>query len=273
METLWLVNGRTTGLDPADRGLAYGDGLFETMAADGGRIRWLAHHLERLEQGCSRLGIPPPDVNDIRREIDIHCPRAGRCVVKLIVTRGSGTRGYRPPAPAQSTRILSISAWPNYSPANYTAGIELRTLQLRLGENPALAGLKHLCRLEQVLAHVELGGSGAQEGVLLDSSNFLVGGISSNLFAIRGSQLWTPKITRCGVSGVMRRVVLESAAQLGLAATECDLTLRETQEADEIFLTNALIGIWPVAKWDQQAFARGPKTHGLMQLLGYEFYA
>lgn len=262
-----------TGLKPSDRGLAYGDGLFETMAADGGQIRWLAHHLERLELGCRRLGIPLPDANEIRREIDAHCPRVGRNVVKLIVTRGSGTRGYRPPEAAQSTRILSISSWPNYPAAHYTAGIELRTLQLRLGENPALAGLKHLCRLEQVLAYVELGNSGAQEGALLSSSGLVVGGISSNLFAIRGSQLWTPQITRCGISGVMRRVILESAAQLQLVAVERDLTLQEAQDADEIFLTNALIGIWPVAKWDERIFARGPKTRGLMHLIGCEIDA
>ncbi|HLF09724.1 MAG TPA: aminodeoxychorismate lyase [Gammaproteobacteria bacterium] len=269
MEPLWLVNGQTTGLDPADRGLAYGDGLFETMAAANGRIRWLDYHLQRLEHGCRRLSIPPLDSQEIRREIINHCPRDGRCVVKLIVTRGSGARGYPPPVSAQPTRILSISSWPDYPSANYTDGIELRTLQLRLGENPALAGLKHLCRLEQVLAQLELRGSDAEEGLLLDSSGYVVGGIASNLFAIRGSELATPKLTRCGVRGVMRRVVLESATQLELAVAERDLTIAAVQQADEIFVTNSLFGIWPVAQLDQHTFTRGDKTRQLMQLLGY----
>ena len=269
VETLWLVNGRATGLDPADRGLAYGDGLFETMAAKDGRIRWLDYHLQRLEHGCQRLGIAPVDWHEIRREIGSHCPQNGRYVVKLIITRGSGARGYRQPESAQPTRILSISSWPNYSTADYTDGIELRTLQFRLGESPALAGLKHLCRLEQVLAQFELRKSGAREGLLLDTSGYVVGGIGSNLFAILGSELTTPQLTRCGVKGVMRRVILESATRIELTAVERDVTPAVLQQADELFMTNALFGIWPVAKLDQHVFKRGGKTLQLMQLLGY----
>ena len=165
MEPLWLVNGRQTGVDPSDRGLAYGDGLFETMAAANGSIRWLDYHLERLAAGCERLAIQAPDLREIREEIGAHCPRSGRAVVKLIVTRGSGARGYGPPPPGKPTRILAISAWPSYPPENYSAGIRVRDCDLRLAEAPRLAGLKHLCRLEQVLAELELPSS-AQQGLL-----------------------------------------------------------------------------------------------------------
>src|SRR5690606_21614850 len=115
METLWLVNGRREAvLDPSDRGLAYGDGLFETMAAHDGRIRWLDYHLERLAEGCRTLGIEPPADGILAAEIAAHLPREGRAVVKLVVTRGPGARGYAPPAAARPTRILSISSWPSY---------------------------------------------------------------------------------------------------------------------------------------------------------------
>jgi 4-amino-4-deoxychorismate lyase len=267
VDTLWLVNGRPTAVDPSDRGLAYGDGLFETMAAADGRIRWLDQHLERLAAGCRRLAIGPIDHGEIRAEIATHCPPAGRAVVKLIVTRGSGARGYRPPEPSQPTRILGISPWPVHPRSHYTDGIRVRVCELRIGESPALAGLKHLCRLEQVLALIELRGHDVEQGLLLDTSGYVVGGTSSNVFAIRGTDLLTPSTTRNGISGVMRRVVLESAGAIGLKPIESNLTLRELRRADELFMTNAVFGIWPVAKLDEQSFAPGPATRRLMELL------
>lgn len=269
MKGLWLVNGRETGVDPADRGLAYGDGLFETMAAADGRIRWLDYHLERLEHGCRRLAIDPPDRGLIGAEIAAHCPHAGRAIVKLIVTRGPGERGYRPPAAPKITRILGFSAWPEYPRSHYTDGIRVRVCALRLGLSPALAGLKHLCRLEQVLAHVELRGHDVEQGLLLDTTERVVGGSSSNVFAVRGGELLTPAVTRNGIAGVMRRVVLETARQVDLTPREVDLTLSDLNGAEELFVTNALIGIWPVARLDERTFARGPATVQLMRHLGY----
>ncbi|HUO68166.1 MAG TPA: aminodeoxychorismate lyase [Gammaproteobacteria bacterium] len=269
MKALWLVNGRETGVDPSDRGLAYGDGLFETMASVDGRIRWLEYHFERLERGCRRLGIVPPDRDLVKAEIDAHCPRSGRAIVKLIVTRGPGERGYRPPDAPKSTRILGFSAWHEHPSSHYSRGIRVRVCGLRLGASPALAGLKHLCRLEQVLAQIELRGHDVEQGLLLDTTELVVGGSSSNVFAVRGAELLTPAVTRNGIAGVMRRVVLEEAPLVGLVAREVDLALHDLTDADELFVTNALIGIWPVARLDERVFARGPATVRLMQRLGY----
>jgi 4-amino-4-deoxychorismate lyase len=268
VETLWLVNGQRTGVDPADRGLAYGDGLFETMAARDGRIRWLDLHFDRLEEGCRRLQIPPPERRLVADEIASHCARVGRATVKLIVTRGPGARGYAPPAAPAPTRILSIGAWPNYPSSHYAKGIRLRVCRLRLATNPALAGMKHLNRLEHVLAHLELRGTDADQGLLLDTSEHVVGGTSSNVFAVREGQLLTPAIERAGIKGVMRRVVLAAANELGVPSAERDWTLAETANADELFMTNALFGIWPVALFDGRVLARGPVTQRLMQHLG-----
>ncbi len=269
MKALWLVNGRETGVDPADRGLAYGDGLFETMASTDGHIRWLDYHFERLERGCRRIAIDAPDRGLVREEIAANGPRAGRAIVKLIVTRGPGERGYRPPDAPKPTRILGFLAWPEYPRSHYTRGIRVRVCALRLGTSPALADLKHLCRLEQVLAHVELRGHDVEQGLLLDGAERVVGGSSSNVFAVRGDELLTPAVTRNGVAGVMRRVVLETAPLVGLVPHETDLTLHDLNDADELFVTNALIGIWPVARLDERAFARGPATLRLMKQLGY----
>jgi 4-amino-4-deoxychorismate lyase len=268
VNSLWLVNGQPTGVDPADRGLAYGDGLFETMAADAGVIRWFDLHLDRLEEGCRRLEIPAPSRSLLAREIGAWCPKDGRAVVKLIVTRGPGARGYLPPEAAAPTRVLAISSWPDYPDSHYHLGISARVCQLRLGENPALAGIKHLCRLEQVLAQLELRGHQVQQGLLLDTSGHVVGGTSSNVFAVYDGALSTPALARCGIKGVMRRAVLESARTLGIRADERDLTLGEVLGADEVFATNSLFGIWPVSDIDGRHFPVGPTTRRLMTQLG-----
>src|SRR5690606_35823119 len=161
---------------------------------------WFDLHFERLTESCARLGIQPPDRGVVLAEIEAHCP-PGRAVVKLIVTRGPGKRGYPLPQAPAPTRILSISSWRTCPDWHYTRGIRLRTCELRLGENPALAGMKHLCRLEQVLAQIELDRYDAEEGVLLDASGRVVSAISGNLFAVRGGVVQTPALTRCGVRG------------------------------------------------------------------------
>jgi 4-amino-4-deoxychorismate lyase len=273
LETIWLVNGRRAGVDPADRGLAYGDGLFETMAAVDGRLRWLDYHLERLADGCRRLAIPAPDSAVVRAEIAAHCPQSGRAIVKLIVTRGPGERGYPPPEQSQPTRILGISSWRQPPQTHYTEGIRVRVCAMRLGESPALAGLKHLCRLEQVMAQIELRDQDVEQGLLLDTSGHVVGGTSMNVFAVRGSALLTPAVTRNGIAGVMRRVVLERAPELGLEPIETILELEDIERADELFMTNALVGIWPVAKLDARAYALGPVTRRLMRHLDLDTHA
>jgi 4-amino-4-deoxychorismate lyase len=269
VNTLWLVNGQSTGVDPADRGLAYGDGLFETMAASDGRIRWLDLHLERLEEGCRRLEIPAPSRSLLAHEIGANCPAHGRAVVKLIVTRGSGARGYSPPEPATPTRVLGISQWPDYPQSYYRDGISVRTCRLRLAENPALAGIKHLCRLEHVLAQLELRGSAVQQGLLLDASGYVAGGTSSNVFVVAGAELGTPGLARSGIKGVMRRAVLDAARGLGIRATERDIAPAELLAADEVFMTNALFGIWPVTELDGRRFTIGATTRRLMTQLDY----
>lgn len=269
VNTLWLVNGQSTCVDPADRGLAFGDGLFETMAAHDGTVRWLALHMDRLEEGCSRLEIPAPPRSLLEREIRAHCPPRGSAVVKLVVTRGPGERGYRPPDRATPTRVLAIAPWPQFPAEHYRRGIDVHVLGMRLGENPLLAGLKHSSRLEHVLAQIELRDHAVQQGLLLDTSDYVVGGTSSNVFAVRGRELVTPPLRRCGVKGVMRRAVLETARALGVPAAERELSLTDVLAADELFMTNALVGVWPIAVIDEHRFAVGPVTRRLMTSLGY----
>lgn len=273
MEGFSLVNGASKGVDPRDRGLAYGDGLFETMACRRGRIRWLEYHLDRLMLGCGRLAIPAPDRGLLRQEIERHCPSEEDAVIKLIVTRGVGARGYRVPQPAEPTRILSIGAWPDWPATDYTQGIAVKTCTLRLGENPQLAGLKHLCRLEQVLAQMELEGTEAREGLLRSIGGLVIGGISSNVFGIQGRRLITPRIKRCGVHGVMRRVVLEYAARAGFEPAEGDLKPSDLLACDELFVTNAVFGIKPVRELDGREFEVGKRIRALSDAIEADQHA
>ncbi len=267
MTTTWLVNGADGAVDPGDRGLAYGDGLFETMAVLDGAIRLLDLHLERLIEGCRRLKIAPPDADDIRNDLEILRPDEERAVAKLIVTRGPGTRGYLPAGNSESTRIVGIGPWPDYPAANHTDGVAVRNCQLRLGENPLLAGLKHLNRLEHVLARMEWDVGPWDEGLLTDTSGSVVSGTMSNVFSVRGATLLTPSLRRCGVKGVMRRTVMELAPGQGLEVEEGDFAPGLLNESDEIFLTNAVFGIWPVRQLDQRRFEPGAVTKKLIRAL------
>jgi 4-amino-4-deoxychorismate lyase len=269
MNTRYLVNGEPIGVDPGDRGLAYGDGLFETMAAVDGAVPRLELHLERLIAGCERLEIQCPPRASLERDLGRLVPRSGRCVVKIIVTRGSGARGYAPPAQATPTRIVSTSPWPSYPEALYTDGIRVRVCALKLGMNPAMAGLKHLGRLEYVLAQLELRGADVEQGLLCDVRDLVVGGTSSNVFVVKSGAIRTPALTHAGVRGVMRRVVLTAARELGLHVDEVELTLDDVFAADEVFMTNAVFGIWPVQSIDTRLFDVGPIAQLLLARLGF----
>ena len=265
-----LIDGReTTALPADDRGLAYGDGLFETMRLSDGVVPLLDLHLERLAAGCRRLALTPPPAELLVAEIDR--VRAGQCdaVVKVMLTRGSGGRGYAPPAEATERRIVSCHALPSWPPANYTDGVGVWLCATRLGRNPALAGLKHLARLEQVMASLEASPPGCAEGLMRDVDGAIVEGIRSNLFVLRDGVLTTPALDECGVAGVMRRFVIEAAATTGLPAAEARLSLDDLQAAEEVFLTSSVFGIWPVARLVDPAHAWpvGPRTRQLMATL------
>jgi len=257
----WIDGQPAEALPLADRGLHYGDGLFETLGMRDGRIRRLEMHLERLQDGCERLGFPGPDADTLRRELDTACRGQDQAVLKLMVTRGIGGRGYRPPARASVTRILFRYPWPDYPPDWSQRGIELRICRTRLGLNPALAGLKHLNRLEQVMARAEWT-EGAQEGLMLGADGSVVEGTMTNLFASPAEgQLVTPDLTLAGVAGVTRRHILERARAAGLAVQVRGLTLDELLESREVFVCNSIAGIWPVKRIESRSYAVGPLTH------------
>jgi 4-amino-4-deoxychorismate lyase len=255
-----------------DRGLHFGDGVFETIACLHGRPRFLTLHLERLTHGCRTLGFAPPAADTLRAEIERLAAAVERAIVKLIVTRGPATaRGYAVNGRERATRVAIRYPWPVEETALQQQGVRVRVAAMRLGENPALAGLKHCNRLEQILARSEPEDAAAAEALLLSRSGRLVSGTMTNLFLVDGPpqspRLRTPAIDLCGVAGVMRRVVLREAVEAGITATECTLWPADLEAAAEVFLTNARVGIWPVGRLGEKTLAPGPVTRRLQSLL------
>lgn len=265
-----LIDGQVAAAVAADdRGLHFGDGLFETLAVRDGRPRFWKRHWRRLGAGCERLGLECPPEATARSEIERLAAGRERLVVKLILTRGSGPRGYRAPDAPRTRRILLASAWPEHPPAHAREGVALRLCRTRLGRNPALAGLKHCNRLEQVLARREWGEEAA-EGLMLDTEGEVIEGTMSNVFLLAGGALRTPRLDRCGVAGVVRELILERAPELGLEAREERLELGDVRAADGLFLCNAVIGLWPVRRFGERAYPVPDAVARLRTLLDLE---
>jgi 4-amino-4-deoxychorismate lyase len=259
-----LINGvDSSSVSAEDRGLQYGDGLFETMLAAGGSIRHFGRHMQRLSEGCARLGIPLPAPELLAEDCRKVLEGLDRGVVKLILTRGPGPRGYRPPVEVMVTRIVACSAF-KALPAG-SDGLTLRICETRLGSNPQLAGLKHLNRLEQVLACAEWDDPEVAEGLMLSQDGRVVCATAANLFIARGGRLLTPEIVDCGVAGIMRGVVLSEAPSLGIETCVAALSLDDLRDAQEIFLTSATRGIRSVAKIEGIGEWTGGALAGLLR--------
>jgi 4-amino-4-deoxychorismate lyase len=249
-----------------DRGLNYGDGLFETMRASGGRIPLLDRHLQRLMTGCRQLGIPCPPRDSLVTAAGSAAESLDDGVVKLLVTRGSGGRGYRPPEMPDPRCRLSVHGAPEVPRDWYREGVTVRICATRVGRSRATGGLKHLGRLEQVLASAELEGNEA-EGLMLDEYDHVIEGTRCNLFIVAAGTMLTPPVDMSGVAGVMRALVRELAVRADVECREEAFGLDRLRQANEILLTNSVLGVLPVREipsldWHR---SRGPVTVRLMK--------
>lgn len=261
-----IVNGRENGcIAISDRGFQYGDGVFETLAVWRGEPLAWESHLERLSMGCARLAIPMPAAALLHQESASLCGGIERAVLKITLTRGEAGRGYRHEAGAP-TRVISVWPWPQYPKSHREQGVRVRLCETRISNQPRLAGIKHLNRLEQVLARAEWGDEFA-EGLMLDAQGVVVGGTMTNLFVVVGDTLVTPELAQSGIAGVTRRLVMECARELGWACREEGIAPEALLQADELFLTNSIIGVWPIAEYQQRRFTVGDKTRAIQKIL------
>lgn len=210
--------------------------------------------MQRLQSGCERLGIQIPDQDTLRREAEYLIGMREKSVLKLILTRGESRRGYSVPEPSHPNRILYLSDWPDELHARADAGIRLGYCATRLGINPSTAGMKHLNRLEQVLARSEWQDDSIFEGIMLDIQDRVVEGTMSNLFIEQNGKLLTPDLSDSGVAGVVRGLVLELATLMDEPVSENRLNKDDLLSADACYITNSILGIRRVARLEQHRF-------------------
>ncbi|HET7844008.1 MAG TPA: aminodeoxychorismate lyase [Xanthomonadales bacterium] len=260
----FLVDGRQSNRIAADdRGVAYGDGLFETMLARRGTIPLWPRHFARLALGCERLRMPQPDRAVLEAELAVLLADWDDCVVRLTLTRGEGASGYTAKAGAATTRILHAREVPRLSRRVDESGIAVAMSEVRLGEQPLLAGIKHLNRLEQVLARTL--DPSASELLMCDAEGRVVGASAANVFAVIDGELTTPGVARCGVAGVARSVITER-----LTGVVRDVVLVELESATEVFLSNAVRGVVPVASIGDRRYGVGPAAEAARAALAAE---
>ena len=255
-----LVDGQARDqVSALDRGLGYGDGLFETVRFVGADAPLWPRHMQRLGEGCRRLRLPLPDPAVLLAEARAVSQGLDRAVVRITLTRGSGARGYAPPALPTPTRIVAAVDAPPHDAPGQRAGVRVRRCSLRLAPQPRLAGLKHLNRLEQVLARAEWDDPAIAEGLLCDADGLAISATAANLFAVFAGTVATPALDRCGVAGVARAEILASWPQVRVRP----IPLAELRQADELFLSSSVRGILPVRELDGRALAVGPVTRAL----------
>ena len=250
-----LVNGKPGDvISVQDRGLQFGDGVFETIAVKSGELLCLKAHFDRLEAGCRHLSIVCPDRSLLEREASRLCESRDSAVLKVVVTRGTGGRGFQPPENISANRILTVYDRPAYPLTYYHDGIESYVCRRRITHHPDLAGIKHLNRLEQVLLRHEIAATPYPEGVVLDPYDNVIEGSMSNLFMVKKGKLITPDLSRCGIAGVIRNSIIEMNDIAGGETSIREIKPEELYAADEVFYCNSLIGIWPVRRIDHRVF-------------------
>lgn len=253
-----------------DRGLEFGDGLFETLLLKGGRPLHLELHLQRLRAGLRALHFPDcvatatAQLQSVADEISHLSP--GWSVARLTVTRGAGRRGYAPPSRPRPRIIISVTPLERDASARL-APARLGIATVRWPLQPLLAGIKHLNRLEQVLAAREAQLAGFDEALMEDQDGHLISVTAGNLFILRDGRLLTPALDRCGIAGTRRRLVLEQwAPALGLPAEEARIGIDELDRAEEVFYCNSVLGPRPVASVGDRRWRNHPVCDAMHDL-------
>lgn len=259
--TAWIFHGETRidAIPAGDRGLAYGDGLFETMRVHCGSVWWWDAHWRRLAQGAQRLRLELPRRQLVEAQVAALCAGVDDAVLKLTLTRGSGDRGYAPPTDGVPVWMLSCHSAPS---ASRSGGLHLRWCTTRLAIQPVLAGLKHCNRLEQVLARGEWSESGIDEGLMRCTEGDVVCATAANLFVLRAGRWWTPPVDRCGVAGICREWMLQATG-----AGQARLLVSEVEAAEAVVLCNAVRGILRVARLGDRTWPPHAEVQALRQRL------
>nr|WP_318382028.1 aminodeoxychorismate lyase [uncultured Enterobacter sp.] len=264
---MFLINGlKQPTLAASDRAIQFGDGCFTTARILAGSVQFLPAHLRRLREACEKLLLPFNDWPLLETEMRAQAQGLESGVLKVILTRGSGGRGYSATACDAPTRILSVSQRPAHYAGWREEGIVLALSPVRLGRNPHLAGIKHLNRLEQVLIRTHLEQTSADEALVLDSDGWVTECCAANLFWRKGSDVFTPRLDQAGVAGVMRAHCLAQLAPSSFRVVEVNATQDALNDADEVLICNALMPVIPVRACGDKTWTSRTLYHFLAPL-------
>jgi len=263
-----MINGEQGGVIHAmDRGVMYGDGVFRTMRIRRGQVKCWQQQYRKLADDCHALDILCPSLHTLEQELQQLARDEPDCVLKIIVTRGEGGRGYKAPPMPSPNRVLLTAPVPEYPIEFWHEGVKLHLCEIRVSHQPRLAGIKHLNRLENVLARMEWDDGMIADGLLLDANGWVVEGTMSNIFMRSGQRLLTPDLSQCGVAGLQRERILKHAPCLGLTPEITQINLPTLLNADEIFVCNSVIGVWPVRQIGLNAIPLGSVSQKMQGIL------
>lgn len=264
---MFLINGtESETLAVNDRGVQFGDGCFTTARIIRGQIQFLSAHITRLQTTCEKLFIPYRDWALLAQEMTLQAQPHQDGVLKVMMTRGTGGRGYSAAGCESPTRVLSVSPYPAHYPRWREEGISLSLSPVQLGRNPSLAGLKHLNRLEQVLIRSHLEQTDADEALVLDSEGWLTECCAANVFWRKGFDVFTPRLDQAGVNGIMRQHILATLAPSPFRVVEVTTRPDALREADEVLICNALMPLVPVRRWNDTYWSARELYHFLAPL-------
>ncbi|AWL12021.1 Aminodeoxychorismate lyase [Saliniradius amylolyticus] len=252
-----IINGQPDNQIPiTDRGFNYGDGVFTTAVVENGQLQHWPLHQQRLAEGLKRLRIPFEHWPSLLDSIKLQAMAHRQAVMKIIITRGSGGRGYTPPKEPQPNWVISVHDFPEKYVSWREQGIELGLSAVKLAKQPLLAGIKHLNRLEQVLVQQELQDKPYADALVCDTDGVMVETAMANLFWCKDDDWFTPELRQAGVAGVMRHRVLAAMHQQGIDCYPVRQMPMMLEQADSAFICNSVMGRVPVVRFQGQDFDR-----------------
>ncbi|NRD74440.1 aminodeoxychorismate lyase [Shewanella sp. VB17] len=267
MTQVWVNGIVAEQMDPLDRGLAYGDGLFATMRFSDGQVQFLAAHFARLVQGARRLGFQWEATDDLIELLNQIALNQTHGCIKLLLTRGVGGRGYAAPTCSQVNEVVSLYDVPSHYIHWQKEGIALTLSEFRLSRQPRLAGIKHLNRLEQVLIKSMQLPNGFDDWLVLDTDKRVIESSMANLFFITGNVALTPAITHSGVAGMMREQVIYALIELGYDVDVTEVNYGDLTLFEHVFMTNSLLGLVDINRIDNMTYSISPFSDTLRQTL------
>jgi 4-amino-4-deoxychorismate lyase len=243
----YLINGSFDAIiSPFDRGFAYGDGVFRTLVMRNGVPESWPLHYQKLVADCAAINIVCPSPELLMSDMQQLFTPDEVAIAKIIITRGESNRGYTPPAITAPMRVVTKSSMQEYPEERFSEGVNLYVCETHLALQPKLAGIKHLNRLENVLARTEWNDQNIADGILLDTNDNVTECTSANIFARFGDTLITPNLTQCGVAGITRQRIIELAHTLSLKVSVETFDLEKLLLADEVIICNSIYHAWQV---------------------------